>query len=168
MKKSNQLIILVFAIALLIGCNKKSTDSISPATSALVGKWKDGGLKGSITVSIAGQTATEPLDEEATNETFELKADGTITESGSGFGFTKYKSSGVQVTFTILENGKTYDIVFNYAISGNTLTLSMDKALFIKNLEVQAKADPTADLADLIAIKDAITAISYVQTLLKQ
>jgi hypothetical protein len=167
MKNSKSVVILFLSLVILYGCNKKSSNGVSPA---LVGKWKDGGTKGSITLTVGVQSQTEPLDDPGTGSIIEFKADGTVTESNpsDGFGFTKYKTSGSQIIFTILDQGKTYDFTFNYNISGSVLTLTMDKTIFLKNLDAVAAAGVTDGFADLIAFKSAISAITYTQTFNKQ
>lgn len=146
-----------------MGCNKKSSDGVSPA---LVGKWKNDGTKGSFTISFMGQSQTESLDEVASNEILEFKSDGTVSGSDSGFG--KYKTSGAQITFTVNDSGKIYDATFKYVVSGSTLTLSLDKALFVQLIDNASKAGVTDDLADLAAFKDAISAVEVTQTYQKQ
>jgi hypothetical protein len=168
MKKANQILILCFFTAIIFSCSKKASDSVSPA---IVGKWKDAGLKGTITINFMGQVATEPLDEAATGNIVEFKSDGTV-ENLSALGdetqFTKYKTSGNLLTLTGTEAGKPIELAFNYSVSGSTLLLTMDKALFGKNLVVIAAADPTSDLADLKEFVSFITDFKYEHTLIKQ
>ena len=163
MKNSKSILLLFFSLLILLGCNKKSSDGVSPA---LVGKWKNAGTKGSFTISFMGQSGTESLDEAASSEILEFKSDGTVSGSDSGFG--KYKTSGSQITFTVNDSGKVYDATFNYTVSGSTLTLSLDKGLFIQLIDNVSKAGVSGDLADLVAFKDAISAVDVTQTYQKQ
>jgi hypothetical protein len=173
MKRANQILIFCFFIAFAISCNKKSDDGVSPATSAIVGKWKDAGTKGSMTVNLLGQTSTESLDEPATGEIVEFKSDGTVVDfsaPGDDSQFTKYKTSGNQLILTGTEtaSGKSFDFAFNYSISGKTMKLTMDNALFKQNITAISKAGGDGDLADLAAFLEFITDIKYEGTLEKQ
>ncbi len=165
MKKINGLLLLAFIVSIL-SC-KKSDDS-SPAPQ-LVGKWKDMGTKGSFTASFGGQTDTQNLDEPGTGEIIELKADGTVSDTSSdGVIFTKYKTDGSLLTFTVNDSGKTFEFTFNYAVSGKTLTLTMDKTLFSKNVASVATSGADNDLAFFKEILPLITDVKYTVTLEKQ
>lgn len=165
MKKVNQILILITIIALFFGCNKENS-AISPggSNSALVGKWKDGGTKGSITIDILGQKTTEPLDEPATNAIIEFKSDGTVldlTALGDETKITKYKTSGSQLILTGTDNGKPIEFTFNYNISGKILLLTMDKALFQKNIKALSATGSDSELADLNEFLTLITDIKF-------
>ncbi len=169
MKKANQLLILCLLISIAFSCKKDGeTAAIGPS---VVGKWKDGGTKGSMTIDFLGQKATEPLDVAATNEIIEFKSDGTISNLSAPGGdteLTKYKTSGNQLILTGVEAGKSFDFILNYSLNGNTLLLSMDKALFAKNIVAIAAAGGDSELADFKEFATFITDLSYTQTLTKQ
>lgn len=173
MKRANQILIFCFFIAIAISCNKKSDDGVSPSSSAIVGKWKDGGVKGSMTINFLGQTSTESLDQPATSDIVEFKSDGTVvdfTAPGDDTQFTKYRTSGSQLILTGTEatTKKSFDFTFNYSISGKTMKLTMDNALFKQNLTSISKAGADGDLADLVEFLEFITDIKYEGTLEKQ
>lgn len=168
MKKVNQYFILCFFMAIIFGCSKKASDSVSPA---LVGKWKDAGLKGNFTINFMGQTATESLDEAATGDIIEFKSDGSVSNLsaiGDETQFTNYKTSGNLLTLTGTQAGKPIEFGFNYNVNGSTLLLTMDKSLFAKNIVAASSADPDSDLADLKEFVSFITDFKYEHTLLKQ
>ena len=108
MKKVNQLLLCLF-IAIAFSCKKDGEAGV--VGPSIVGKYKDGGTKGSMTIDFLGQKQTVPLDEAATNEIIEFKADGTISSFTAIDGtaeFTKYKTSGSQLILTGTENSKTF------------------------------------------------------------
>lgn len=173
MKKANQILIFCFFVAFAISCNKKSDDGVSPSSSAIVGKWKDMGTKGSMTMNLFGQATTESLDEPATGVITEFKSDGTVVDfsaPGDDTQLTKYKTSGNKLIFTGTESttGKSFDFAFNYSISGKTLKLTMDNALFKENITAISKAGGEGDLAELAGFLEVITDIKYEGTLEKQ
>jgi hypothetical protein len=168
MKKANQILTLCLFMAMAIGCSKKSSDSVSPA---LVGKWKDAGVKGNFTISFMGQTATETLDEPATGDIIEFKSDGSVenlSAPGDDTQFTKYSTSGNQLTLSGTQDGKAIEFSFNFSVSGSTLLLTMDKALFAKNIAAVSAAGADSDLADLKEFVSFITDFKYEHTLTKQ
>ena len=135
MKKVNHILCLCLLMAISIGCSKKEVDAIKSGPS-LAGKWKDGGVKGTITIDFLGQKATESLDEEPTIDIIEFKSDGTIVNFVGTDGelkFTKYKNTSTQLTFSGNQGSKTFDLIFNFKLSGATMILSLDKELFSKN-----------------------------------
>ena len=169
MKKVNQLLLLCLFFAFAFGCKKDGEGgAVGPS---IVGKYKESGIKGSVTIDFLGQKATEPLDEAATNVIVEFKSDGTVTDFsalGDDTKLTKYTNTATQITLIGLENGKECSMVFNYKLSNGNLIISMDKNLFNKNLTAISAAGGDSDLADLNEFLTFITDISYEQTFIKQ
>jgi hypothetical protein len=168
MKK--QILFLCLIITISISCSKEEGDSITAGPS-IVGKWKDGGTKGSITIDFLGQKATESLDSAATNEIVEFKSDGTIVNFSTPDDetqFTKYKTIGNQLVLTGIEGTKSFDFIFNYNVNGNTMKLTMDKDLFNKNVLAIAASGSDSELADYKEFASFITDLKFEQTLLKQ
>ena len=168
MRKVNQYFILCFFMAIIFGCSKKASDSVSPS---IVGIWKDNGVKGTFTITFMGQTATESLDEAATGDNIEFKSDGSVTNLsaiGDETQFTKYKTTGNLLTLTGTQLGKPIEFSFNFTVSGSNLLLTMDKALFAKNIVAVSSVDPDSDLADLKEFVSFITNFKYEHSLIKQ
>lgn len=168
MKNSIQIFILLFFISTIFSCSKKSSDSVSPA---IVGKWKDNGVKGTFTINFMGQMASESLDEVATGDIIEFKSDGSVqnlTSIGDETQFTKYKTSGNVLTLNGTNNGKPLEFLFNFSVNGSALLLTMDKATFGKNVAAISVTDPNNDLADLKEFISFITDFKYEHTLIKQ
>lgn len=168
MKK--QILFLCLFITISMSCSKEKEDSIMAGPS-IVGKWKDGGTKGSITIDFLGQKATEPLDEVAKDQIVEFKSDGTIVNFSTPdeeIQFTKYKTIGNQLVLTGIEGTKSFDFIFNYNVNGNTMKLTMDKELFAKNVIAISAAGIDNELSDYKEFVSFITDLKFEQTLLKQ
>ncbi len=169
MKKLNQ-IIFIWLTIVIISCNKKEGDAILTGPS-LVGKWKDTGVKGTITIDFLGQKATEPLDVAPMNDIVEFKNDGTIVNFGgsdSDLKITKYKNTTTQLTFSGTQDNKAFDLIFNFKLNGTALLLTLNKELFSKNAFALSAAGVDSDLADFKEFASFITDIKYEQTLIKQ
>jgi hypothetical protein len=165
-----QILFLCLFITISLSCSKKEGDSIMAGPS-IVGKWKDGGIKGSITIDFLGQKATEPLDEVPTDQIVEFKSDGTIVNfsaPGDETQFTKYKTIGNQLVLTGIEGTKSFDFIFNLSVNGNTMKLTMDKDLFNKNVLSISASGSDSELADYKEFASFITDLKFEQTLLKQ
>jgi hypothetical protein len=166
MKNTIKILAMSFLVTLLFNCTKKETDSVVPTIQkeTLVGRWKDAGIKGKIVIEYQGQKVTEPIDEDANNEVVEFKANGTIsnlTALGNGTQFSKYSTKGDQLTLLGTKEGKSFDFIFIYKITGSQLVLSMDKALFVRNVSAMSKAGFSSDFEDFEKYLDAISSIQY-------
>lgn len=169
MKKMNQILLLCLFVAFAFSCKKDGESGV--VGPSLVGKYKDGGTKGSLTIEFQGKIETAPLDEPATNEIIEFKSDGTVTSFNAIDGtaeFNKYKISGSQLILTGTENGKSFDWAFNYNLNGSTLTLTMDKAQFGKNLVAYSATGGDNEILDFNEFLPYFTKFNYTTTLLKQ
>jgi hypothetical protein len=163
MKKITGLLLLAIVVT-FSACKKNGESAVGPS---IVGKYKDLGSKGSITVNILGQTSTESLDEAPTADIYEFKADGTVISKFGEITFTKYKVAGSLITFSGTENGKSFEFVYNYTLNGKILTLSMDKELFKKNVLSYGSTGADNDFADLKDFLEFFTAVNLTSTLEK-
>jgi hypothetical protein len=173
MKKVSNFLVISFLAAFIFSCTKKDSDSVSPPIQAesIVGKWKDAGTKGHIKMTVEGQTFMEPIDEAATNDIVEFKGDGTIlnlSTPGEGSQFTKYTTKNDELILTGRDVNKSFEFIFIYKIVAGKLTLSMDKKLFVKNIEALAKAGVASGFEEIQEYLTFITEIQYEHFMNKQ
>jgi hypothetical protein len=166
MKNAIKTLVICYLVAFIFSCTKKESDNVTPniQKESIVGKWKDAGTKGVIKIEYQGQKVSKPIDEVASNEITEFKADGTIlnlSAPGEGTQFSKYSTKGDQLTLVGTEAGKTFEFVFTYKITGGQLVLSMDKALFVRNISAISKAGFDTGFEDIMEFIDLITEIQY-------
>ncbi|MES2796264.1 MAG: hypothetical protein V4683_09875 [Bacteroidota bacterium] len=175
MKTINQIFRICLFFALSIGCSKDNIDVANPS-SELAGKWKDQGIKGSLTIDIMGRKSTESLEQPINVDLLEFKNDGSITNSkalsaiSNALLITKYSFSSKQLTFSGTESytKKSINLVFNYSLNGNFLILSMDKELFTKNVESLPDIGPGSEFEFLKEIVPFVTEYKYEHTFEKQ
>jgi hypothetical protein len=169
MRKASQIITFFLLLSTLISCTKENNEATlpNPNDPALVGKWKDAGIKGSITIVFMDEKSTIPLDESATDALIEFKADGTVTDLsllGDDTQFTKYKTSGNQLIISGIENNKPVEFLLFYKISGKSLLLTMDKELLGKNAKALDAVDSNSFYIEFLEFINNITDFTFENT----
>jgi hypothetical protein len=166
MKNVIKTLVICYLAIFIFSCGKKESDSVTPTIQkeSIVGKWKDAGTKGAIKIEYQGQKITEPIDEVASNEIVEFKANGTISNlsaPGHGTQFSKYSTKGDQLTLVGNDGGKNFEFVFKYKITGSQLVLSMDKTLFVRNITAISVVGIDTGFEGMMEFIDFITEIQY-------
>jgi hypothetical protein len=175
MKNLLKIFALSFLVTFAFSCKKSDSESVTPASpiqsESIVGKWKDAGTKGFIQVTYEGQVIKEPIDQPASNDVVEFKSNGTIVNlstPGDGPQFTKYSTKNDQLILVGAQGGKSFEFIFTFDIKGGNLVLSMDKKLFVKNLEVMSKAGIVTEFEDMYKFLTYITEMKYDHSMVRQ
>ncbi len=166
MKNLRKLLALCCLATFIFSSCKTNSETVIPSIQAesIVGKWKDGGTKGHIKIMYEGQSFTESINEVSTNDIVEFTSDGKIrnlSAPGKGPQFSKYTTKGDQLILVGTQANKTFEFIFTYKIVASQLTLSMDKKLFVKNIETFSKAGIDSSLDEFADFVTYITEIEY-------
>lgn len=112
-----RLLIILPVIFLMMACedNKQNEDDINP----LIGAWE----LTTLSVSMGNLTVDVPIGDD-NNETIVIYEDGSFNNQGvlDGESFSGNGTwSSTTTTLTLIEEGET--VIFNYSITGSTLTV---------------------------------------------
>ena len=161
MKKNYNLLLLFFTLVLVSSCKK---DEVATPAPTLVGKWDATDVVGKATTLDfqTGKPTDQDLSQKLTGFTFDFKEDKTFTASSGVTVDVSKKTTPIAGTYTLTGNdlkinykkdGKDTVEYYTIGLTSSTMTMSLNKDLYIKGL-TESKEPNVALIAILISAID--------------